>query len=178
MQDSPSLFFEKKLLKMAIFYLSKHLASEKQMRDYLKKKLTQLQKDSIEIEEEEAFNIIHMIILKLKKQGYIQDDLYLKGSVRSYLKKGLSQSVITYKLKEKGFESSQILQELQENGEDFELKSLLALMKKKKVGSFSNSLTKDLSPKEKAFFFRKGFSPYLIQKALLLSKEEIDEQHF
>lgn len=144
-------------LNRALRFLSFRPRSEKEIRDYFKIKS---QKTKTKINQE----TIELIILKLKKQKFIDDTEFVRWWIdqRERLKPR-SLKFIKFELKKKG-----ISNELIENSElgtvsDFEKAFNLA---KKRIGRYKNEESQKVYEKMGRFLASKGFDYDVIKKVI------------
>tara|TARA_B110000196_G_C21041862_1_gene612868 strand:+ start:374 stop:847 length:474 start_codon:yes stop_codon:yes gene_type:complete len=150
------------LLKYAIYYLSKYSSSKKNLDFILKKKIRKISDDKRE--RFELYNEIELIIEKLEKKNFINDENYALRKIQYLLLQGKSKNFIKQYLAQKGLEKETINKqtELTYNVDvNIEKESAMKFVKKK------NLLNKDISYEKKlAKIARAGFS-YEIAKDLL-----------
>ena len=89
----------KKLENLALNYLSKFETSEKQFKDFLKKKVLKL---NIELENSKQDNLIENILTKMKELNYVNDYRYSDLKSEKIFNRGGSKRMIIAKLKENG----------------------------------------------------------------------------
>lgn len=151
---------------LALRYLNIRFRSEKEMRDYLKKKiLRQAQDDKRTTDAEQT---IDFVIHKLKQQKFLNDEEFAKMWVRSstsYKPKGKYR--ITLELRQKGV-SQEIIDKILVDPE-VRLKSELdlaveTLEKKKK--KYSGMSRQELFTKAGQMLARKGFDLDTIKAAI------------
>ena len=153
---------EKKLLKYAVFYLSKYDSSKKNLEDVLKRKIFKLK--DIGIEKNRLFEVSKKIILEIKKKNLINDERYCSSKILSLSKSGKSKNFIFNYLIKKGIDKNKLIdsiKEFQENNENWELNSAKIFAKKKKLHDSNDSYEKKL-----AKMARSGFSYEICKKVL------------
>jgi len=139
-----------KLLQKCYRYLSARNRSEKEMRDYLKKKIQRFKLDNPE-------ELIEKIIQELKEKNLIDDKKFINWWVeqRSYFKpKGLF--VLKQELLQKGINRDLINQVLEENKIDELELAKTALRKKARV--LKGLKKEERYQKAISFLMRRGFS--------------------
>ena len=150
------------LLKYAIYYLSKYSSSKKNLDFILKKKIRKISDDKRE--RFELYNEIELIIEKLEKKNFINDESYALNKIRYLLLQGKSRNYIKQYLTQKGLEKEIINKQTEltyDVNVNIEKESAIKFIKKK------NLLNKDISYEKKlAKIARAGFS-YEIAKDLL-----------
>ena len=165
----------KKLENLALNYLSKFETSEKQFKDFLKKKVLKL---NIELENSKQDNLIENILTKMKELNYVNDYRYSDLKSEKIFNIGGSKRMIIAKLKENGISKKIIdisLEKLLKNNKD-ELVSALIYLKKRRIGIF---FYKQLSENERTEFkkkwhgtlARRGFSYEITKQALSIEDQ-------
>tara|TARA_Y100000766_G_C18802842_1_gene553957 strand:+ start:259 stop:732 length:474 start_codon:yes stop_codon:yes gene_type:complete len=153
---------KEKLLKYAIYYLSKYSSSKKNLEYILKKKIRRLT-DEKKIRYQ-LYIEIKTIIDKLEKLNLINDTLYTETKINSLLNQAKSKKYINQYLINKGINKKiaddQIALFYKKN-ENIEKKNALKFAKKKKLLNDNLDYEKKLSKMARA-----GFS-YEIAKEIL-----------
>ena len=153
---------EKKLLKYAVYYLSKYDSSKNNLVNVLKRKILRL--NITNFEKKKLIDIIQSIILKLEKNKFIDDDRYSATKILSLSNSGKSTNFIFNYLLKKGVNKSQIqnnLNLMQRDNDDWELNSAKIFAKKKKLLEKDQSYEKNLAKMARA-----GFSYDICKKIL------------
>ncbi len=153
---------ENKLLKYAINYLSKYDSSKKNLLNILKKKIFRLRIASIE--KNKLINLLDGIIIKLEKNGLIDDKKYTDSKVLSLSNSGKSKNFILNFLLKKGVNKIDIqnsLNSFNDRDDNWELSSAKIFARKKKLLDSKESYEKRLAKMARA-----GFS-YEISKKIL-----------
>ena len=153
---------EEKLIQYAIDYLSKYDSSRKNLLFVLKRKIFKLK-----ITREEKTIIISkldIVLKKLEKNNFIDDDRYTLSKILSLSEQGKSKKYIFNYLHKKGvnkFDIQNNFHEFQKNNYDWELNSANLFAKKKKLLNSKDSYEKKLSRMARA-----GFSYDICKKIL------------
>ena len=151
-----------KLLKYAIYYLSKYSSSKKNLEYILKKKIRRLS-DEKKIRFE-LYKEIKTTIEKLEKLNLIDDQIFTENKIRTLLNQAKSKNYIKQYLLRKGV-SDQIIEEqislFYENNKNLEKENALKFAKKRNLLGNDQDYQKKLSKMARA-----GFS-YDISKEIL-----------
>ena len=153
---------EKKLLKYAVDYLSKYDSSKNNLVNVLKRKILRL--NITNFEKKKLIDIIEIIISKLEKNKFIDDDRYSSTKILSLSNSGRSKNFIFNYLIKKGVNKSQIqnnLNSMDQNNDNWELESAKIFVKKKKLLEKNESYEKKLAKMARA-----GFSYDICKKIL------------
>ena len=153
---------EKKLLKYAVDYLSKYDSSKNNLINILKRKILRLNVKNFE--KKKLIDTIESIILKLEKNKFIDDDRYSSTKIHSLSNSGKSKNFIFNYLIKKGVNKTQIqnnLNLMQQDNDNWELKSAKIFAKKKKLLEKNESYEKKLAKMARA-----GFSYDICKKIL------------
>lgn len=160
---------------LALRYLNIRFRSEKEIRDYLRKKiLKRVQDDAVTIEAEQ---LIDLIVHKLKQQKFLNDEEFAKMWIRSRTEfKPKGWRLIKLELKQKGI-SDEIIknQELRIKNEGEEKRDELSLAKEileKKRKKFEPMERQERFTKAGSLLARRGFDLDVIKKAI----EEVFEK--
>ena len=153
---------KEKLLKYAIYYLSKYSSNKKNLEYILKKKIRKI------IDEKkirfDLYNVITPIITKLEKLKLINDIVFTESKIRSLLYQAKSKNYIKQYLLRKGI-NNQIIDEqiliFYNNNNNIEKENALKFAKKKNLLGIGKDYEKRLSKMSRA-----GFS-YEIAKDIL-----------
>src|SRR5260221_11416956 len=154
---------EDTLYLLALKYLNYRQRSEKEIKDYLQKKLTKRHSEL----DSDSQNIIFLVIARLKKQKFLNDEEFAKMWIRSrksFRPKG--ERLIRLELKQKGI-TKEIIDSVFENNED--QKSDLELAKElleKKRKKFEPLGRQERFNKAGAFLARRGFDLDVIKKVI------------
>ena len=151
-----------KLLKYAIYYLSKYSSSKKNLEFILKKKIRRLS-DEKQIRFH-LYNEIHVIIEKLEKLNLINDQVFVESKIQSLQYQAKSQNYIKQYLLQKGIDKQLIEKQISlfyENNKNLEKENALKFAKKRNLINNDQDYQKKLSKLARA-----GFS-YDIAKEIL-----------
>jgi len=151
-----------KLLKYAIYYLSKYSSSKKNLEYILKKKIRKLSNEKkIRFE---LYKEIETIIIKLENLKLINDLVFTESKIQSLLYQAKSKNYIKLYLRRKGISNELIEQQISlfyERDINIEKENALKFAKKRNLLSDNQDYEKKLSKMARA-----GFS-YEIAKDIL-----------
>ena len=151
-----------KLLKYAIYYLSKYSSSKKNLEFILKKKIRRLS-DEKKIRFH-LYNEIQIIIEKLEKLNLINDQVFVESKIQSLQYQAKSKNYIKQYLLQKGIDKQLIEEQISlfyENNKNLEKENALKFAKKRNLIDNDQDYQKKLSKMARA-----GFS-YDIAKEIL-----------
>ena len=151
-----------KLLKYAIYYLSKYSSSKKNLEFILKKKIRRLS-DEKKIRFH-LYNEIQIIIEKLEKLNLINDQVFAESKIQSLQYQAKSKNYIKQYLLQKGIDKQSIEEQISlfyENNKNLEKENALKFAKKRNLLHNDQDYQKKLSKMARA-----GFS-YDIAKEIL-----------
>jgi regulatory protein len=151
-----------KLLKYAIYYLSKYSSSKKNLEFILKKKIRRLS-DEKKIRFH-LYNEIQIIIEKLEKLNLINDQVFVESKIQSLQYQAKSKNYIKQYLLQKGIDKQLIEEQISlfyENNKNLEKENALKFAKKRNLLDNDQDYQKKLSKMARA-----GFS-YDIAKEIL-----------
>ena len=151
-----------KLLKYAIYYLSKYSSSKKNLEFILKKKIRRLS-DEKKIRFQ-LYNEIQIIIEKLEKLNLINDQVFVESKIQSLQHQVKSKNYIKQYLLQKGIDKQLIEDQISlfyENNKNLEKENALKFAKKRNLLDNDQDYQKKLSKMARA-----GFS-YDIAKEIL-----------
>ena len=151
-----------KLLKYAIYYLSKYSSSKKNLEFILKKKIRRLSEEKkIRFQ---LYNEIHFFIEKLEKLNLINDQVFVESKIQSLQHQVKSKNYIKQYLLQKGIDKQLIEDQIYlfyENNKNLEKENALKFAKKRNLLGSDQDYQKKLSKMARA-----GFS-YDIAKEIL-----------
>lgn len=149
-----------KLVDQALRFLSYRFRSEKEVADFLTKKISE--KENIKFSEARESPVISQIITRLRKLKYLDDHQFAKWWIDSRIKsKPQGISLIKFELAQKGVDEQIILDELENYPDQLELaKTALT----KKIGTWYKLSSLDLKKKIYSYLLRRGFN-YEIAKS-------------
>ena len=151
-----------KLLKYAIYYLSKYSSSKKNLEFILKKKIRRLS-DEKKIRFH-LYDEIQIIIEKLEKLNLINDQVFVESKIQSLQYQAKSKNYIKQYLLQKGIDKQLIEEQISlfyENNKNLEKENALKFAKKRNLLNNDQDYQKKLSKMARA-----GFS-YDIAKEIL-----------
>ena len=151
-----------KLLKYAIYYLSKYSSSKKNLEFILKKKIRRLS-DEKKIRFQ-LYNEIEIIIKKLEKLNLINDQVFVESKIQSLQYQAKSKNYIKQYLLQKGINKALIEKQISlfyENNKNLEKENAFKFAKKRNLLDSDQDYQKKLSKMARA-----GFS-YDIAKEIL-----------
>jgi len=151
-----------KLLKYAIYYLSKYSSSKKNLEFILKKKIRRLS-DEKKIRFQ-LYNEIQIIIEKLEKLNLINDQVFVESKIQSLQYQAKSKNYIKQYLLQKGINKALIEKQISlfyENNKNLEKENAFKFAKKRNLLDSDQDYQKKLSKMARA-----GFS-YDIAKEIL-----------
>ena len=151
-----------KLLKYAIYYLSKYSSSKKNLEFILKKKIRRLS-DEKKIRFQ-LYNEIQIIIEKLENLNLINDQVFVESKIQSLQYQAKSKNYIKQYLIQKGIDKQLIEEQISlfyENNKNLEKENALKFAKKRNLLDKDQDYQKNLSKLARA-----GFS-YDIAKEIL-----------
>ena len=151
-----------KLLKYAIYYLSKYSSSKKNLEFILKKKIRRLSEEKkIRFQ---LYNEIQIIIEKLEKLNLINDQVFVESKIQSLQYQAKSKNYIKQYFLQKGINKQLIEDQIflfYENNKNLEKENALKFAKKRNLLGSDQDYQKKLSKMARA-----GFS-YDIAKEIL-----------
>ena len=151
-----------KLLKYAIYYLSKYSSSKKNLEFILKKKIRRLSNEKkIRFQ---LYNDIQIIIEKLENLNLINDQVFVESKIQSLQYQVKSKNYIKQYLLQKGIDKQLIEEQISlfyENNKNLEKENALKFAKKRNLLDNDQDYQKKLSKMARA-----GFS-YDIAKEIL-----------
>jgi regulatory protein len=151
-----------KLLKYAIYYLSKYSSSKKNLEFILKKKIRRLS-DEKKIRFQ-LYNEIQIIIEKLENLNLINDQVFVESKIQSLQYQAKSKNYIKQYLLQKGIDKQLIEEQISlfyENNKNLEKENALKFAKKRNLLDNDQDYQKKLSKMARA-----GFS-YDVAKEIL-----------
>ena len=142
-----------KLLKYAIYYLSKYSSSKKNLEFILKKKIRRLSEEKkIRFQ---LYNEINFIIEKLEKLNLINDQVFVESKIQSLQHQVKSKNYIKQYLLQKGIDKQLIEDQISlfyENNKNLEKENALKFAKKRNLLGSDQDYQKKLSKRAKAGF--------------------------
>ena len=151
-----------KLLKYAIYYLSKYSSSKKNLEFILKKKIRRLS-DEKKIRFH-LYNEIQIIIEKLEKLNLINDQVFVESKIQSLQYQVKSKNYIKQYLLQKGIDKQLIEEQISlfyENNKNLEKDNALKFAKKRNLLDSDQDYQKKISKMARA-----GFSYDIVKEIL------------
>ncbi len=164
-----------------LYYLQRFASSSAQFRKVMTRKITRSCEHHCDLNREECLAMLDALIADFTRCGLLNDDAYLKASIESYRRRGLSSRSIACRLSQKGIDPQEILHALSGIEENDSL-AAIRLAKKRKLGAFGKKPdTQSPAPcrddsRELAIFARAGFSYETARSVLCMSIEEAESQ--
>ena len=142
-----------KLLKYAIYYLSKYSSSKKNLEFILKKKIRRLSHEKkIRFQ---LYNEIQIIIDKLENLNLINDQVFVESKIQSLQYQAKSKNYIKQYLLQKGINKQLIEEQISlfyENNKNLEKENALKFAKKRNLLDNDQDYQKKLSKMARACF--------------------------
>jgi len=151
-----------KLLKYAIYYLSKYSSSKKNLEFILKKKIRRMS-DEKKIRFH-LYNEIQIIIEKLEKLNLINDQVFVESKIQSLQYQVKSKNYIKQYLLQKGIDKQLIEEQISlfyENNKNLEKDNALKFAKKRNLLDSDQDYQKKISKMARA-----GFSYDIVKEIL------------
>lgn len=157
------------LERAALFYLERYVSSEANLRRILRRKV----KRSFEVhggDMEEAERWIEELIVRLRRNGFLDDAAYARGLARSLHRRGKSARAIEGKLREKGVEAAQVetaLEALETERPNSEFRAAVAFARRRRLGPFREPDRRaERRERDLAALGRQGFSYALARRVV------------
>lgn len=162
---------EKRLLNIALFYLTRFEASEQKLRQMLERRIQKQALQGVEIPSETQ-KWIENVVRQTVSLGYVNNERYAEMQIRILCRQGKSAAFIRRKLNKDGIKDSMITYFL--NGEEMTSDSERALLwlKRHKKGGYRSSESESAFQKDLAALGRQGFSYPIAKEALEKSYRE------
>jgi regulatory protein len=162
-----------------LYYLQRYAASSSHFRRVMMRKVDkscQFHKDQ---EREACAALVDALVEKFVRAGLLDDQSYLRGSINSMRRRGLSGRAIEAKLAAKGIAQSVVKTALQadetEKGQmNADLIAALRLARKKRFGAFARPDGETPPEKAMAAMARAGFDYETARKALGMPREDAE----
>lgn len=155
---------EKKLIDQAINFLSYRPRSQREVEEFLVKKISL--KEKVKYHQAKESPLIVPVVTKLSKYGYINDLDFARWWIESRNRaRQKGKRVIKMELKQKGIDET-IIDEILKSGEN-ELELALKVLEKKKT---KLATLVELAAKQKAYYYlaSRGFEPNIIKEAFAI----------
>jgi len=165
-KKQPKKITKQRLKNIALYYLKRFDSSVSNLRQILKKRVSEYAYYNSEWNKNEALEWIEQLLVEFENYGYLDDNRYAEIKVKNYAIQGKSPRYILGHLKMKGIGESvveDVLTDIAYNQFDAALK----LAKKKKIGPFrEKEISKDMKTKDMAILLRAGFDYDVVQNVL------------
>lgn len=175
----PKRITEKYLYNSGLAYLQRFPTSIPNFRKVMLRKIDKSCKHHTEQDREACLAILDKTVQEFERQGYLNDESYLRGMVNSLRRRGLSSQGIAAKLQQKGLGRELTQETLMEHdahsgAENPDFAAAVLLTRRKKLGPFRAAKEENRN-RELAALARAGFGYEYAGKALDLSREDAEE---
>ncbi|PZO84021.1 MAG: RecX family transcriptional regulator [Micavibrio aeruginosavorus] len=175
----PKRITEKYLYNSGLAYLQRFPTSVPNFRKVMLRKIDKSCKHHTEQDREACLTILDKTVQEFERQGYLNDEAYLRGMINSLRRRGLSAQGIAAKLQQKGLGREITQETLQEHDaqsgtENPDFAAAILLTKRKKIGPFRAAKEENRN-RELAALARAGFGYEYASKALDMSREDAEE---
>ena len=175
----PKKITERYLRNSGLYYLERFTASSGHFKTVMGRKINKSCYYHKDQDREECFAMLDRVTEALLKEGYLDDEGYLRGMVTSLRRSGKSKRLIMAKLIQKRIPASDIEQALEkhdfENNEDpaqAELFAAIKFARKKRLGPYDE---RQKYEEEKALniFARNGYNYDTSRRVLKMTQDDI-----
>lgn len=132
---SPKKITPQRLKNIALYYLKRFDSSVDNLRQVLRRRVSDYAYHNPEWNKSEAYDWIEQILVDFEYYGYLDDNRYAEIKVKNYVAAGKSARYIAGKLKQKGIAEA-VVEELLEEQDYQPFETALAFAKKKKIGPY------------------------------------------
>jgi len=166
----PKKISQRYLYNSGLAYLQRYPASSMHFRFIMMRKINKSCRHHEDQKIEDCQALLENLIQQFRDSGLLDDTAYLKGMITSLRRRGLSASQIQNKLRQKGYDTDDIHQEIQtydnealheslDSDNEFygDKKAALIYARKKRIGPFDTENKKD-PQKSLASMARAGYS--------------------
>ena len=161
---------EKRILNIALFYLSRYESSASKVRAMLHRRLRKMQLRGEEIPSE-APQWIDNAITTAEKNAYLNDERYAATQVRHWIEQGKSERYMMAKLEQAGIDPN-ISHRLLTESDSTDQERARRFLKRKHLGPYRPTADQALyRTKDLAALARAGFSYDVAQSALQADTE-------
>ena len=168
-KKEPKKITPQRLKNIALYYLKRFDSSVDNLRQVLRRRVSEYAYYHPEWQREEAFSWIESILADFERYGYLDDARYAEIKIKNYTAAGKSARYILGKLKQKGIGNAQVEALLEEQNYD-PYEQALQFARKKKIGPFRESEKRaEFKQKDMAVLLRAGFDYDTVQ--MLLASE-------
>ncbi len=175
-KNTPKKITEKYLKNSGLFYLQKFPASSSHFKFIMMRKINKSIKHHNSPSIEEAQKLLDNVTSYFEEIGFLNDEQYAIGLSRSLFQKGMSEKMISYRLRNKGVNESTISNALStilpQNADTI---AAIRLLKRRKYGQFATKEEKRDTEKTLSLLARSGFSYHTASNVISLSNDEINE---
>lgn len=171
----PKKITESYLTNSGQFYLDRFPASVGQFRTVMMRKIKKSCAHHAEQDLAACIAMLNTVIEKFERIGFLNDEGYAQGLVRSLQSRGWPKNRIIMRLKMKNI-STDIIEPIFEDNPRDEFTNALIWVKRKKFGAYD--MRNRTFEKSMAAMARAGFDFDTAKRALALSTEEIEEYFF
>ncbi len=160
---------EKRLLNMALFYLSRYEASEQKLRQMLERRVKKQALNGATIPPE-IDKWIQNTVQKAVSLGYVNNERYAEMRIRILCRQGKSTAYIRRKLSQDGIDAALVNQFLETENTDSDTVRALTWLKRQRKGGYRSAQNDSVFQKDLAALARQGFS-------YVVAKEALDESY-
>ena len=132
---SPKKITPQRLKNIALYYLKRFDSSVDNLRQVLRRRVSDYAYHNPEWNKAEAYDWIEQILADFERYGYLDDNRYAEIKVKNYVAAGKSARYIAGKLKQKGIAEA-VVEELLEEQDYQPFETALAFARKKKIGPY------------------------------------------
>ena len=158
----------------AFTYVEKYAPSKQQLKTYLLKKY--LKASVPNIKKQDVTNLIHIVLLDLEKNKFINDKFYSDSKAKSMIQRGNSINKIRNYLIGKGIHDEFIkdtVDKIKEDNSDQDFFSAIKICKKKRIGPARAEDNRTLFyKKDISLLARNGFNFEVSKKVIDINKDE------
>lgn len=160
------------LSNVALFYLSRFVASEEALRKVLKNRVRRAAMTNPDFEQDKAaqsmlYETIERIIGQYKRNGVINDAEFARIKTNSMRRSGRGSAAISQRLRKKGVSADVVTETLSQEDSSSDMEAAMIFAKKRRLGAGKKQqLTAAQKRKEFAAFARAGFSYDIARKIL------------
>ncbi len=156
---------EKRLLNIALFYLTRYEASEQKLRQMLERRVKKQALNGENIPPE-TDKWIQNVVQKAVASGYVNNERYAEITIRILCRQGKSTAYIRRKLSQDGIDEAIVNQFLETENTDSETVRALTWLKRQRKGGYRSTQSDSVFQKDLAALARQGFSYAVAKEAL------------
>ena len=168
----PKQLTEKRLMNIALFYLERFETSDKKLRNVLRRRVSRMKSQGVEIPAETP-QWIDSVLARVQELGCLNNDRYAETQVRLLVGQGRSDQYILMKLKSMGIPEKTVRGLLDTSGIS-ELDRAKHYAQKKHIGPYRSTSEPVDKKKELGVLARAGFS-YEIAVSVLGASPDTNE---